>query len=94
MVSACAWAIGQVERRKPTFTGIRGDAEAFTEELKKRAGAGKLLADSIRNAAPDAVSSGATAAVTAELAPIGPIAPAVGAMAGTRTQSAGNDRRR
>jgi hypothetical protein len=83
VVSACAWAIGQVERGKPTLTGFRGDAEAFTEELRKRTGVGKLLADSIRNAAPDAVAGGVTAAVTAALAPTGPLAPAVGAMAGS-----------
>lgn len=38
VVSACAWAIGQVERGKPTLTGFRGDAEAFTEDLRKRTG--------------------------------------------------------
>jgi AAA domain len=81
-VSACAWAIGQVERGKPTLTGFRGDAEDFTEELRKRTGVGKLLADSIRNAAPDAVASGVTAAVTVALAPGGPLAVAAGAMAG------------
>jgi AAA domain len=82
VVSACAWAIGQVERGKPTLTGFRGDAEDFTEELRKRTGVGKLLADSIRNAAPDAVASGVTAAVTVALAPGGPLAAAAGAMAG------------
>ena len=65
---AGAWATGQVERGKPTLTGFRGDAEAFTEELKKRTGVGKLLADSIRNAAPDAVASGVTAAAVCEAA--------------------------
>jgi hypothetical protein len=82
VVSACAWAIGQIGRGKPTLTGFRGDAENLTEELRKRTGVGKLLADSIRNAAPDAVASGVTAAVTVALAPGGPLAAAAGAMAG------------
>jgi hypothetical protein len=83
VVSACAWAIGQVERDKPTLTGFRGDAENFTEDLRKQTGVGKLLADSIRNAAPDAVADAVTAAVTGALAVTGPLAPAVGAMAGS-----------
>jgi hypothetical protein len=83
VVSACAWAIGQVERGKPTLTGFRSDAENFTEDLRKQTGVGQLLADSIRNAAPDAVAGAVTAAVTGALAVTGPIAPAVGAMAGS-----------
>jgi AAA domain len=82
VVSACAWAIGQAERGKPPLTGFRDDAETFTEGLRRRTGVRKLLADSIRNAAPDAVASGVTAVVTAALAPGGPLAAAAGAMAG------------
>jgi hypothetical protein len=83
VVSACAWAIGQVERGKPTLTGFRNDAENFTEDLRKRTGVVKLLADSIRNAAPDAVAGAVTAAVTGALAVAGPLAAAAGAMAGS-----------
>jgi hypothetical protein len=36
VVSACAWAIGQVDRGKPTLTGFRGDAENFTEDLRSK----------------------------------------------------------
>jgi hypothetical protein len=45
IVSACAWAIGLVERRMPTLPSFRVDAENFTEDLRKLTRVGKLLAD-------------------------------------------------
>ena len=84
VLSACAWAIGQIVRGKSTLTGFREDAMDYAEGLQKLTGVTKILADSIRNAVPDAVSGGVTAAVTAALGPVGgPLAAAGGAMAGS-----------
>jgi hypothetical protein len=82
VVSACAWAIGRIANGKPTLTGFRDDAETYTEDLRKRTGVTKLLADSIRSAVPDAVAGGVTAVVTTALGVVaGPLAAAGGAMA-------------
>ena len=84
VLSACAWAMGQIVRGKPTLTGFREDALDYAEGLQKLTGVTKILADSIRNAVPDAVSGGVTAAVTMALGPIGgPLAAAGGAIAGS-----------
>jgi hypothetical protein len=84
VLSACAWAIGQIVRGKSTLIGFREDALNYAEGLQKLTGVTKILADSIRNAVPGAVSGGVTAAVTAALGPVGgPLAAAGGAMAGS-----------
>jgi len=84
VLSACAWAIGQILHGKPILTGFREDALDYAEGLQKLTGVTKILADSIRNAVPDAVSGGVTVAVTAALGPVGgPLAAASGAMAGS-----------
>ena len=84
VVSACAWAIGRIGNGKPTLTGFRDDAERCTEDLRKRTGVTKLLADSIRSAVPDAVASGVTALAATGLGVVGgPLAAAGGAMAGS-----------
>lgn len=84
VLSACAWAVGQIVRGKPTLTGFREDALDYAEGLQKLTGVRKILADGIRNAVPDAVSGGVTAAVTVALGPIGgPLAAAGGAIAGS-----------
>lgn len=84
VLSACAWAIGQIVRGKPTLTGFREDALDYADGLQKLTGVTKILADSIRNAVPGAVSGGVTVAVTAALGPVGgPLAAAAGAMAGS-----------
>ena len=83
VLSACAWAIGQIVRGKPILTGFREDALDYAEDMRKLTGVTKILADSFRNAVPDAVSGGVTAAVTTALGPVGgPLAAAGGAMAG------------
>jgi len=84
VLSACAWAIGQIVRGKPTLTGFREDALDYADGLQKLTGVTKILADSIRNAVPGAVSGGVTVAVTAALGPVGgPLAAAAGGMAGS-----------
>jgi len=84
VLSACAWAIGQILHGKPILTGFREDALDYAEGLQKLTGVTKILADSFRDAVPDAVSSGVTVAVTAALGPVGgPLAAAGGAMAGS-----------
>jgi hypothetical protein len=64
-LSACAWAIGQVIRGKPTLTGFRSCALDHAEELRKLTGAGKILAESIRGAGSDAADSDVTAHLSA-----------------------------
>ena len=71
VLSACAWAIGQIVRGKSTLTGFREDALDYAEGLQKLTGVTKILADSIRNAVPEAVSGGVTAAVTVALGAVG-----------------------
>jgi len=84
VLSACAWAIGQIIQGKPILTGFREDALNYAEDLRKLTGVTRILADSIRNAVPDAVSGGVTAAVTMALGAVGgPLAAAGGAMAGS-----------
>ena len=84
VLSACAWAVGQIVRGKPTLTGFREDALDYAEGLQRLTGVTKILADGIRNAVPGAVSGGVTAAVTIALAAVGgPLAAAGGAMAGS-----------
>ena len=73
VLSACAWAIGQIVRGKSTLTGFREDALDYAEGLQKLTGVTKILADSIRNAVPDAVSGGVTAAVTVAEVALRPI---------------------
>jgi hypothetical protein len=77
VLSACAWAVGQIVRGKPTLTGFREDALDYAEGLQRLTGVTKILADGIRNAVPDAVSGGVTAAVTIVLAAVRLPRPAV-----------------
>jgi hypothetical protein len=67
VLSACAWAIGQIIQGKPILTGFREDALHYAEDLRKLTGVTRILADSIRNSVPDAVSGGVTVAVTMAL---------------------------
>jgi hypothetical protein len=84
VLSACAWAIGQIIQGKPILTGFREDALHYAEDLRKLTGVTRILADSIRNSVPDAVSGGVTVAVTMALGAVGgPLAAAGGAMAGS-----------
>jgi AAA domain len=86
VLSACAWAVGQVVRDRPSPTGFDQDALRYADELARvrdAKGGFRLLAESIRTAVPDAVASGVTAAISGALAAIGgPLAAAGGAMAG------------
>jgi hypothetical protein len=67
VLSACAWAIGQIIQGKPILTGFGEDALHYAEDLRKLTGVTRILADSIRNSVPDAVSGGVTVAVTMAL---------------------------
>jgi hypothetical protein len=71
VLSACAWAIGQVSRGQTTFTGFQQDALRYAEGLGRLTGnrsVTRLLAASIRDAVPDAVADGVETAMTATLA--------------------------
>jgi hypothetical protein len=87
VLSACAWAVGQVRRGRSPLTGFHEDALRYADHLERaedEKDGFRLLAESIRTAVPDAVAGGVTAAVTGALATIGgPLAAAGGAMAGS-----------
>jgi hypothetical protein len=88
ILSACAWATGQVLHGKSTFGGFRQDALAYADHIEKLAGspvkaALEVLSAAIRDAVPDAVRSGVATVVTGALGPLGaPLAAAGGALAG------------
>jgi hypothetical protein len=65
ILSACAWATGQVLHGKSPFGGFRQDALAYADHIEKLADSPvkatlNALAAAIRDAVPDAVRSGVT----------------------------------
>jgi hypothetical protein len=96
ILSACAWATGQVLHGKSPFGGFRQDALAYADHIEKLAGspvraALNALAAAIRGAVPDAVRGGVTTAVTSALGPVGaPLAAAGGALAGGTAERIAN----
>ena len=87
VLSACAWAIGRAVREGDNLTlaGFGEDALRYGDDLGKLAGsriaaAVRLLAASMREAVPDAMTEGVKAVVAGALAPVvGPPTAAAGA---------------
>jgi hypothetical protein len=88
VVSACAWACGQLVRGQSPLSDSQRETRKHTDELKKLTEPGitpglRLLAAAIRDVIPDAVSGGIGVIVASALAIFGgPLAAAGGAAAG------------
>lgn len=85
VLSACAWSCGQIARGRSPLNGFQQDA---LKDLEKLAGPNvrsglRVLAESLRDAIPDAVSGGLAAIVASALSILGgPLAAAGGAAVG------------
>lgn len=87
VVSACAWACGQLARGRSPLAGFQLQSRKHTDELVKLTEPGitpglRMVAAAFRDLIPDAVSGGIGAVVTSALTILGgPLAAAGGAVA-------------